>query len=393
MLVKNQFFKITSYLALALSLRFWVIDEILVKADSWIIKTIVILVVFFIGIGYIFRGTSKVIEETTDVLKDRTKLAGGFLQAFGTAFPDMIIGVVAAFISLQVRDSDYVRAINLAIIAASTTFGSNIYNIIHAAWCVYRQNLADKKNQVVLMFPFFKFGGQLRPFAEHKVKPSAKEMDGAIRILTVLTLLTAFVAISMVLWGQIKDPTKQIGGDLYQLIWPIGIFLFILCCGVLWYFRKSHVPDYVDPEEFAEEKYYATKGSWRIWLDLIIAGAAILFTAESMVRTLETFSELTHIPFVVTGILAGLIGCFGEMMVVHNFSVNPKGRIGDAIVGVAMDNIVTTLGAAIVAIMGGIFLGSNSLILIFIIILASNTVLLEQISKLKNTLQSVIRKT
>jgi len=393
MLVKNQFFKITSYLALALSLRFWVIDEILVKADSWIIKTIVILVVFFIGIGYIFRGTSKVIEETTDVLKDRTKLAGGFLQAFGTAFPDMIIGVVAAFISLQVRDSDYVRAINLAIIAASTTFGSNIYNIIHAAWCVYRQNLADKKNQVVLMFPFFKFGGQLRPFAEHRVKPSAKEMDGAIRILTVLTLLTAFVAISMVLWGQIKDPTKQIGGDLYQLIWPIGIFLFILCCGVLWYFRKSHVPDYVDPEEFAEEKYYATKGSWRIWLDLIIAGAAILFTAESMVRTLETFSELTHIPFVVTGILAGLIGCFGEMMVVHNFSVNPKGRIGDAIVGVAMDNIVTTLGAAIVAIMGGIFLGSNSLILIFIIILASNTVLLEQISKLKNTLQSVIRKT
>jgi len=73
-------------------------------------------------------------------------------------------------------------------------------------------------------------------------------------------------------------------------------------------------------------------------------------------------------------------------LVVHNFSVNPKGRIGDAIVGVAMDNIVTTLGAAIVAIMGGIFLGSSSLILIFIIILAANTVLLEQIAKLKNDL-------
>ncbi len=102
---------------------------------------------------------------------------------------------------------------------------------------------------------------------------------------------------------------------------------------------------------------------------------------------MEVFSHLTHIPFVITGIIAGLIGCFGEMIVVHNFSVNPKGRIGDAIVGVAMDNIVTTMGAAIVAIMGGIFLGSNSLILIFIIILTANTVLIEQISKLKNSLQ------
>lgn len=113
---------------------------------------------FFIGIGYIFRGTSKVIEETTDVLKDRTKLAGGFLQAFGTAFPDMVIGIVAAFISLQVRDSDYVRAINLAIIAASTTFGSNIYNIVHATWCVYRQNLADKKIELYSCFQNLNLG-------------------------------------------------------------------------------------------------------------------------------------------------------------------------------------------------------------------------------------------
>lgn len=65
---------------------------------------------------------------------------------------------------------------------------------------------------------------------------------------------------------------------------------------------------------------------------------------------------MTHIPFVITGVMAGIIGCLGEMMVVHNFSVNPKGRIGDAVTGVAMDNIMTTLGASIVAIMGGIFL-------------------------------------
>jgi len=383
---KNQFLKIISFLALALSLRFWVIDEILFKTNSWLIQTIVILVVFFIGIGYIFRGTSKVIEETTDVLKDRTKLAGGFLQAFGTAFPDMVIGIVAAFISLQVRDSDYTRAINLAIIAASTTFGSNIYNIIHAVWCVYRQNLADKKNQIVLMFPKFKFGGSLKPLKDHTVKPSVREMDGAIRILTALTLITAFVAVAMVIFGRVTDIEKQIGGDLYELIWPVGISLFVLCAGVLWYFRKSHAPESPDQEIIIEEKYYGNLGSWRIWLDLLLSGAAILFTAESMVKTMEVFSQLTHIPFVVTGVLAGLIGCFGEMMVVHNFSVNPKGRIGDAIVGVSMDNIVTTLGASIVAIMGGIFLGSNALILIFIIILASNTLLIEQISKLKNTL-------
>jgi hypothetical protein len=105
-----------------------------------------------------------------------------------------------------------------------------------------------------------------------------------------------------------------------------------------------------------------------------------------MVKAMEVFSHLTHIPFVITGVMAGLIGCFGEMIVVHNFSINPRGRIGDAVVGVAMDNIVTTLGAAIVAIMGGIFLGGNSLILIFVIILTANTLLIEQISKLKNSL-------
>jgi hypothetical protein len=50
----------------------------------------------------------------------------------------------------------------------------------------------------------------------------------------------------------------------------------------------------------------------------------------------------------------------------------------------AMDNIVTTMGASIVAIMGGIFLGGNALILIFVLILTLNTTLIWQIAKLKN---------
>ena len=383
---RNQFLKIIFYVLLALGLRFLIVDNFLDESQVWWMQAIAIFLIFYIGIGYIFQGTANVIEETTDVLKDRTKLAGGFLQSFGTAFPDMIIGVMAAILSLQLRDSDMARAINLAIIAASATFGSNIYNIAHAVWCIYRQNLANLKNKTVSMFPFFKFGGSVKPLSEHKVKPSISEMDNAIRILTALTGLTAFVAISMVLFGHVESKIVGLSGDLYQLILPVGIILFSFCVFTLFHFRKSGRPESPVEEVIEEERYYGKQRTWRIWLDLVLSGVAILFAAESMVRAIEVFSQLTHIPFVITGVLAGLIGCFGEMMVVHNFSVNANGRIGDAIVGVAMDNIVTTLGASIVAIMGGIFLGGSSLILIFIIILAANTMLIEQISLLKNRL-------
>ena len=384
--MKNQLARIFGYLVVAAGLKFFIVDYVLEGSEMVYLQIAAIVIIFVVGIGFVFRGTANVIEETTDVLKDRTKLAGGFLQAFGTAFPDMIIGVTAAIVSLQVRDTDLVRSINLAIIAASATFGSNIYNIVHAVWCVYRQNFANMKNKIVLMFPPFQFGGSVKPFSQHHVKPSVKEMDVAIRVLTALTVLTAFVAMSMVIFGQVKDPLTGIEGDLYQLILPVGVVLFGLCIAVLYTFRKTHHVESPIEEIEQAERYYDQQGTWRIWVDLVFSGIAILLTAESMVAGLEVFAHLTQIPFVVTGIMAGLIGCFGEMLVVHNFSVNPKGRIGDAIVGVAMDNIVTTLGASIVAIMGGVFLGGNSLILIFIVILTANTVLIEQISKLKNSL-------
>ncbi|MEI7512559.1 MAG: hypothetical protein WCK01_03820 [Candidatus Uhrbacteria bacterium] len=382
----QQFVRILMYVAVALMLRFLVIDLFLANTEIWWQQAIAIAIVFVVGIGFVFRGTARVIEETTDVLKGRTGLAGGFLQAIGTAFPDMVIGVAAAFLSLQVRGLDPVRAINLAIIAASTTFGSNIYNIFHAVWCVYRQNLANAKDKVVLMFPYWKGSGRVQPFSAHATLPSTREMDSAMRVLTVLTMLTAFVAIAMVAFGQVTIPLMADEGDLYQLTVPVGIVLFLLCVGTLFFFRKGERVESPDPEIHDEEQMYHSQKTWRIWLDLILSGIAILFAAESMVRTMETFSVLTHIPFVITGILAGLIGCFGEMMVVHVYSVHPKGRIGDAIVGVAMDNIVTTLGASIVAIIGGIFLGGKMLILIFITILAGNTLLIEQISRMKNSL-------
>jgi MFS family permease len=387
MQTRNQLSNIILFILLALILRFFVVDKILYTTDNEWLQVIAIAVIFIVGIGYIFMGTTKVIEETTDVLKDRTGLAGGFLQALGTAFPDMIIGVMAAILSLEVRGIDYPRAVNLAIIAASATFGSNIYNIVHAAWCVYRQNLADKRHETILMFPFLKFAGTVKPMSDHKTKPSVPEIDSTISILTALSLLTAFVAVSMVLFGQVpKDASLKMPGDLYELVQPVGVVLFIFCVTVLYIFRKNEHPISPDQEIITEERYYAKHSTSRIWFDLILSGIAILLTAESMVKSLEVFSNLTHIPFVVTGIMAGIIGCFGEMMVVHNFSINPNGRIGDAISGVAMDNIMTTLGASLVAIMGGIFLGGNALIVIFIVILTANTLLIEQITKLRNRL-------
>lgn len=383
---KKRLTQIIIFVLVALALRL-VVNQFLLGTDNWLLQAVAIIIVFAVGMGYIFIGTVKVIEETTDVLKDRTGLAGGLLQALGTAFPDMIVGILAAIVSLEVRDSDYPRAINLAIIAASATFGSNIYNIIHAAWCVSRQNLANARDKSVLMFPGLKFGGRVKPLREHNILPSAVEIDNAISILTALTLLTAFVAVTMVLFGQVpRDASLGLSGDLYQLIRPVGIILFVLCAGVLYHFRKSERSESMDKEVVKAERFYETRKTSRIWLDLALSGLAILLTAESMVRAIEVFTDLTNVPFVISGILAGFIGCFGEMMVVHNFSIHPNGRISDAISGVAMDNIFTTMAAAIVAIMGGIFLGGNALILIFIIILAFNTVLIEQITRLRNKL-------
>lgn len=381
---KNQIINIVVYIALAIFLRYVMVD--LMDNESLFIKIISIATIFIVGIIFVFRGTANIIEETTDVLKDRTGLAGGFLQSLGTAFPDMIIGVTAAVLSLSVRESDMARSINLAIIAAAATFGSNIYNIVHAVWCVFRQNLANTLNKTILMFPPFKMGGSLTPIKTHVSAPSRREIDASIDILTALTALTAFVAVSMVIFGQTKSFSGVMAGDVYELTRPVGITLLVFCIGTLYYFRKSERPASLVKEIIEEEQYYAKQKTIRIWADLLLAGIAILFAAESMVRAMEVFAHLTHLSFVLTGILAGIIGCFGEMLVVHNFSVNPKGRIGDAIVGVAMDNIVTTLGASIVAVMGGIFLGGNSLIIIFMIILAGNTILIQQISRLKNAI-------
>lgn len=345
---------------------------------------IVGIVIFFGLCFWVLQQTARVIEETTTVLSEKTKIASGVLQSFGTALPDMILGIVAAVTSLSFNKTDYVSAISYAVIAASTTFGSNIYNIGHAAWCVFRQNLANKLGKSVAMFPFIGIGGQVLPMSVHRNLPSHEEMDGAIDVLNSLSLLTSITAIFMVLFGKITNIPAELSGDYYQLIKPVGVLLLVLSVAVIFFFRKSKRVTNPEVEIVRSENYFRKRPILHIWFALGLSGVAILFSAEVMVHLIKIFSEITGLPIIIAGVLSGAIGCLGEMLVVHDFTVSSEGRIGDAITGVAMDNIVTVAGASIVAIMGGIFLGGNALILIFVIILCLNTVLIWQISRLKN---------
>ncbi len=378
-LFQNRYFYLLILIIVALFSSFIVNDF---TADKYptIVRLGAILLILSVGSIFVLNGIAKIIEETTAILSFKTKVAGGLLQSLGTAFPDMVLGVAAALISLKLRNTDMVKAINFAVIAAATTFGSNIYNVGHAAWCIYRQVLSNKKIKEVKMFPIFPNMGTLKPMSTHTIRPSFREIDVSLRVSVALTLLTSLVAISMVVFGRTASSFDNINGDLYQLIRPAGFILFFLCVLVLYAFRKTHrLETSIDRNNF-----YHAKGNIVIWVSLVISGIVILLTANSMVKAIEVFCEITKTPYVIAGALSGLIGCLGEMIVIHNFSINPKGRIGDAIVGVAMDNIVTIMGASIVAIMGGIFLGGNALILIFVIILTLNTVLIWQISNLKN---------
>ena len=361
----------------ALLLKFG-LTPLLSTHDSY--ATIVAISILGLGAIYALPKSAGLIESATEILSQKTGLAAGLLQSLGTAFPDMILGVTAAILSLQLLATDHDRAINLAIVAAATTFGSNIYNIGHAAWCIWRQNKADMIGKKILMFPFIKQGGMLSPLKFHRRKPSILEIDTATRLLTILTLLTSSVALAMVAFGQVTT-------TLYQLVRPAGIILFLSTAFVLYYYRSS-VAHNAEADEAAATSPLTINSSTLTTISLIVAGVTIAITAESMIHSLELIGELTHIPYVVMGTLAGIVGCLGEMLVIHNYSIHSNGRLGDALIGVAMDNIVTILGASLVAIMGGIFLGGTSLITLFVVILTLNTILIDQINRLKTNILS-----
>jgi hypothetical protein len=378
----NNLLFFTTLLLVGSAVRFVLTPQL--ESGNILIQAGVIFTILTVGAFYLLRNSAKVIEETTEVLSERTKLAGGLLQSLGTAFPDMILGIVAALVSVRLQNTDYERAVTYAIIAASTTFGSNIYNIAHAAWCMYRQNRANALNTAIYMFPGIPAGGTVIPIAQHSLKPHLIEFDTAIQILISLTLLTSAVAISMVFFGRVELNSIPFSEDLYQLIRPIGAVIFLISGFILYLFRKTQRKESGISAIAVEEQGYRKQATGVILFHLLLAGIVILFAAESMIHAIEILSHISQIPPVVAGTLAGLIGCLGEMLVIHNYTVNPKGRIGDALIGVGMDNIVTTAGAAIVAMMGGIFLGGSSLIVIFVLILGINTILIGQVSQMKN---------
>ena len=380
---KNRLVYAGLLMAEALVLKFGLMNFMESENNIWL-KLTAVLLIAIIGAGFVLKGTADIIEETTEVLSEKTKIASGVLQSVGTAFPDMALGVVAALVSLRLAKSDFASAVNFAVIAAATTFGSNIYNVGYAIWCILRQNMANDKNEPVLMFPWAKKVGKVTPFSQHKVKPLAREFDVANDIMIALTIVTALVAICMVTFGKVAVKPTDISGDLYQLARPMGIVLFLLSAGLMYKFRKTQKPENPIEEIEKEERFYKNQPIWVVWVSLILAGAAILMAAEAMVKAIEVFSIISGIPAVISGAAAGIIGCLGEILVIHNYTLNPKGRIGDAVVGIAMDNVVTTMGAGVVAMMGGIFLGGNALIVIFVLILALNGILIWQVSKLKN---------
>ncbi len=387
---RGKLLKISLILAGALLIRL-VIFRFLGEQYSNPVRIAAVTIILSLGAGFVLLGCAKIIEETTGVLSERTKLAGGLLQSLGTAFPDMVLGVVAALVSLSVRNTNYQLAINYAIIAAATTFGSNIYNVGHAIYCLSRQMRSNLSSRPILMFPPFSAGGSLTPLKDQPAKPSIEEMDTAISVINALSFLTALIALCMVIFGRVANTPQNFSGELYQLTKPAGLVMFAFCLFVLFRFRKRRRSETTVTQITEEENYYRERPGYVLWTSLIISGVAILLTAESMVFALRVISEIGHIPFMVTGILAGVVGCLGEMIVVHNFSVHPNGRIGDAVVGVAMDNVVTILGASLVAIIGGIFLGGRDLIILFVVILALNTILINEVSKMKTALFTLVK--
>lgn len=382
---KNKFLFTFVLLAVSLVLNFF-LTTYLSSNYSLPVRFGAIFLIIGAGAAFVIQKTAGIIEETTEVLSEKTQLAGGVLQSIGTAFPDMVLGIVAAITSLGLRNTDYSSSINYAIIAAATTFGSNIYNIGYGAWCIFRQNLANKTGKEVYMFPRIKIGQMVKPMSMHKRVPNLEEVDTAIDILNVLSILSAATAVAMVLFGSVKNVGSTVSGDLYQLIRPVGVVMFAISVYVVYFFRKNRRIVNYEEDVMNQEHYFRKSSMLVIWLSLIVSGGAILFTAEAMVHAVKVFSDISGIPSVITGVIAGIMGCLGEVVVIHNFTINPNGRIGDAVTGIAMDNIVTIAGASVVAILGGVFLGGNALILIFVLILCMNTVLIWQISRLKNYL-------
>ena len=120
-MTKSPAFQLFTFVVGALFLRF-ILEQFIDEKYSFFIRIGAVIFILAFGTFFVLKRNTKIIEETTGVLSHRTKLAGGMLQSLGTAFPDMVLGVTAALISLRVASTDYSLAINYAIFAAATSF-------------------------------------------------------------------------------------------------------------------------------------------------------------------------------------------------------------------------------------------------------------------------------
>jgi len=61
MQTKNQFSRIIIFIAFALGLRFLIVGRVLENTEVWWLQATAIILIFYIGIGYVFSCTAKVI--------------------------------------------------------------------------------------------------------------------------------------------------------------------------------------------------------------------------------------------------------------------------------------------------------------------------------------------
>ncbi len=330
---------------------------------------------------YCIVKTAKTIGAVSQSLKYQTGIAAGVLQAIGTALPDMAIGILAAILSVREASGDYYRSIQYGMVAGSTTLGSNIYNILFASWCVWRQDKSDRVKREVLMFPLIKKWGRLTPLSQQELKPTLREISSSLTLLLILSAITALVAISVVFSGIIESSPELFQQDIYKFDKGMALFILMACLFLIYEFRKAQSSSNVKEKTNLED---TGNSVIRNWFFLLVATFILFISAYMVIEAITRISELTNIPIEVLGMATALVGCLGEMTVIYDFSIHQSGTIIDAITGVTMDNFFTIVGTCLIALIGGIYLGSSTAIIIFICIMLANTVLIVQTAKLKD---------
>lgn len=336
---------------------------------------------FLLGI-YLLRETSKIIQNATAVLKDRTNIMGKLLQPSGAAFSNIIIGVVAAILSWMLTTSDPVKSVNLSILATTTIFGSFAYIIFFAVWCIYRQNVANRKGKIISVVPLTGIAGLIKPIKLHKTNPKMEDFDNIMQIIGYFSFIVSLVTLGIIGFGKIIRISLTTGfyEILLQLSKPFGIVILLVCLGIILKYNKNKPKK----EIYDVDNIYGTLPTSRMLMDLSISIVIITFAAEAIVRSISLFAQLTHTSYLIMGLITAFIACIGEISKIHNHTINPSGKIPESLVNIFINNIVAIMVVSFVTVLGGLFRGNITSLIIFMLILLANTLLTQQVHNLKN---------